>query len=182
MVNIVAFTGPKGAGKDTASESLIDNGYVLLKFADPLKDMLRTFLQHWGETGENIERMIEGDLKEVPHEAFGGRTTRHAMQTLGTEWGRMLISPYIWTNVFKRRANREERVVVTDMRFLNETAAVKEVDDCAVLVRIVRSERDGPTDDMHPSEVEQWSLPVHHVVHNLGTIEELKQQIQDLPV
>ena len=50
--------------------------------------MLRKLLACPGADAGMIRRMIDGDLKEAPTPLFEGRTPRHAMQTLGTEWGR----------------------------------------------------------------------------------------------
>lgn len=178
---LIGVTGGKGSGKDTAIKQLLDDGFTLIKFADGLKGMLRAYLKQYGESDDTIERMLEGDLKEVACDAFCGRTPRHAMQTLGTEWGRMLIGPKIWTNLFKKRASREEKVVCTDLRFLNESATLVEMKEAGAqtdVVRVVRRKEGAPgIPDMHPSEVEMWSLPVHHTVENTGTKEELRAKL-----
>jgi hypothetical protein len=180
LKRLIGITGPKGSGKDTAVQSLVESGYVVIKFADGLKNMLRTYLREYGLDDVTIERMIEGDLKEVPHDAFCGRTPRHAMQTLGTEWGRMMIGPKLWTNLFKKKASRHEKVACTDLRFMNEDEAMQEIKKDGVEVetaRIVRPNKDGTVADLHQSEVEQYSIGVNHVVRNDGTIEELRGKL-----
>ena len=177
---LIAVTGPKGSGKDTGIAPLLDEGYVLIKFADTLKNMLRVFLREYGVDDIMIERMIEGDLKEVPHPAFCGRTPRHSMQTLGTEWGRMMLGPKVWTNIYGKKVARTDRVITTDMRFLNESGIVEEIKKTGVdvqTVRVVRTGMDRPM-DVHQSEVELWSLPVVHVVHNEGTVAELQDKMR----
>jgi hypothetical protein len=43
-----------------------------------------------GVPSDTIERMVDGDLKEVATPHLGGATPRRAMQTLGRGWGRAL--------------------------------------------------------------------------------------------
>jgi hypothetical protein len=127
---LIGLTGRKGAGKDTAASVLVAQGYENVKFAGALKDMIRTLLSYQGVDADTIERMIEGDLKEVPTRFLGGHTPRYAMQTLGTEWGRDKMGANFWVGTTKQkvRAVRSAggKVVITDVRFLNEGVAVQE--------------------------------------------------------
>lgn len=128
MTRLIALTGLAGAGKSTVAKHLVAaHGYRVEKFAGPLKDMLRGL----GLT----ERHIEGDLKEVPCGLLGGKTPRYAMQTLGTEWGRGLISPSLWADAWSSRA-AAGRVVCDDCRFPNEADAVRRLG--GVIIRVVR--------------------------------------------
>lgn len=120
---LIGLIGRKGAGKDTAAALLLSKGYQNVKFAGGLKDMIRAVLATQGVSAATIERMIEGDLKEVETGYLGGRTPRHAMQTLGTEWGRELIADDLWVGVaIKKSAGHP--TVITDVRFPNEMDAV----------------------------------------------------------
>lgn len=119
---VIALTGLAGSGKSTASKYLVEkHGYQLVKFAGPLKDMLRSI--------GLSEEQIEGSLKEEPCEWLQGKTPRQAMQTLGCEWGRDCIGPGLWTELWVRRVNliisEGGRVVVDDCRFPNEAAEVR---------------------------------------------------------
>ena len=121
---VIALTGLAGSGKSTASKYLVEkHGYQLVKFAGPLKDMLRAI-------GLN-EVQIEGELKEEPCEWLQGATPRHAMQTLGTQWGRACIGPSFWIDLWVRRVNQiiaeGKRVVVDDCRFPNEADEVRKL-------------------------------------------------------
>lgn len=147
-MTIIALAGRKGAGKDTAGAAYVRSGYVLLKFADPLKEMLRTLFRLQGADEALIERMIEGDLKEEPTIYLNGKTPRWAMQSIGTEWGRNCISETLWVDIFLRRAALHPNVVVTDCRFPNEVDAVQGAGG-----RVIRIERTGLSkDNSHPSE------------------------------
>lgn len=82
MSTLIALIGPIGVGKTTLANLLVEEaGYHRTRFADPLKNMLAQFLLSDGVPYEEVWRMLDGDLKEVPTEHFVGRTPRHAMQT-----------------------------------------------------------------------------------------------------
>lgn len=120
---LVGLLGRKGSGKDTAAAVLLSQGYQNVKFAGALKDMIRSLLASQGLDSGTVERMVEGDLKEVATEYLAKHTPRFAMQTLGTEWGRDLIGTEFWVGSAMRRAGTIP-TVVTDVRFPNEVAAI----------------------------------------------------------
>lgn len=126
---LIGISGSAGVGKSTAAQYLSQqHGFVHLKFAGALKAMLRTLLALTGEA--EIDRLIEGDLKEMPPPALGFRTPRHAMQTLGTEWGRDCMGENFWVDICKQQIQREimleqNSVVVDDVRFENEAAMIR---------------------------------------------------------
>jgi len=122
-IKLVGLLGRKGAGKDTAALALLERGYQNVKFAGALKDMLRCLLTYQGLDVQTAERMVEGDLKEIPTPYLCGQTPRFAMQTLGTEWGRILIADGLWIAAAIERAS-EHPTVFTDVRFPNEMQAV----------------------------------------------------------
>ena len=123
MTALLGITGKAGSGKSTAAQVLIDAGWVRIKFADPLKDMLRAI----GLT----EDQIEGHLKEVPCDLLQGKTPRWAMQSLGTEWGRGCIGERFWLDIARRKIALAMAaglsVVVDDVRFENEAQVIREL-------------------------------------------------------
>lgn len=125
---IIGLGGPKGSGKSFAADWLVANrGYTRVKFATALKNMLRVL----GLTDEHIE----GSLKEVPCELLNGRTPRHAMQTLGYEWGRNCIDDALWVDTWRRRVEAiDGPVVVDDVRYSNEADAVRSLGGIVVLI------------------------------------------------
>lgn len=172
-MEIIALTGRKGSGKDTAVQPLVDGlGFTVVKFADPLKKMLAVLLSYQGADDQTIQRMLEGDLKETPTELLQGRTPRHAMQTLGTEWGRQLIGDNLWTDAAKRRCLEAKRAVVTDMRFPNEFNAMEELG--AKTFRIERPDLELNESSAHVSESYIDFLPVGNVIVNDRGVEELQ--------
>ena len=168
MSKLIAFTGLVGSGKTTAARHLVEaHGFTLVKFAGPLKSMMRCL-----GLGE---REIEGDLKEQPCDLLGGATPRHAMQTLGTEWGRNLIHSNLWVNAAMASADavfaQGGRVVIDDMRFANEAQAVIASEGCIIHVLRPGAGLAGG----HPSEGAQ--LPFHHCLHNISDIEAFKASL-----
>lgn len=168
---IIALTGAAGSGKSTVADHLEKRGYVRVKFAGPLKDMLRAI----GLT----ERQIEGDQKEVPCELLAGVTTRRAMQTLGTEWGRDIISPDLWVGLWRARveqilANGAFGIIADDCRFQNEHSAVRALG--GDVWRIIRPSFVG-TDLSHVSESGASSLPADVAIVNACGIPELLEMV-----
>ena len=127
----ICGNGP-GVGKSTLAEHLRDvHGYRIVKFAAPLKAMLRTLFDEAGFSDWRIEEMIEGAFKDTPmgYKMWGGKTPRYLMQTLGTEWGRMMVTGDLWVEMTKERIDyklsKGFNVVVDDMRFDNEESALR---------------------------------------------------------
>lgn len=172
---LVAISGYAQSGKTTIASYLDDRyGYVRYRFADTLKNMLRTM----GLT----DNQIDGDEKEVPLDLLCGHTPRYAMQTLGTEWGRCSIGQEIWINAWSNSVKKYlqndsdsmewDRIVVDDVRFINELEKVKEVGGLIIrverpnIVQIKNHKSETALDDV------KWN-EIGHVIINDGTKEEL---------
>jgi hypothetical protein len=167
--SLIALTGPKESGKSTIARYLHDTfGYARIRFADPLKDMLRAL----GLT----DYELEGEGKKLPCELLGGHTPRHAMQTLGTEWGRDLISREFWSETWARRADQapSEYVVAEDLRFPNEEFRVRLMG--GVIWRVERPGYGGT--DQHISETEMNHVKWDRLYTNDGTTEDLLWKVR----
>jgi hypothetical protein len=167
---IVAFTGLAGSGKSTAAAYLVErHGFQRVRFAGPLKAMMVAL----GCTHEQID----GSEKETPCDLLGGKTPRHAMQTLGTEWGRNLITPDLWIRAWQNAVAKVPAgvpVVVDDCRFPNEAEAVRFAGGV-----IVRIERPGAgTASVHASE--QHVLPAVETLRNIADERYLFDQVDIL--
>jgi hypothetical protein len=158
---LIGFCGPAGAGKTFAANHLAARfGYSRVRFAGPLKAMMRALGLSEEET--------DGGAKERPSALLGGKTARHAMQTLGTEWGRQQIDPELWVRAWALAAARfldqGLPVVVDDVRFANEAAAIWRRK--GVLVRIDRPGAGSASGGAHPSE--NQALVYDALVQNSG--------------
>lgn len=176
---VIAFTGLIGAGKSEAARYLIErHGFKRGKFAAALKEMMRTYLRYRGVPPDMIERMIEGDLKEVPSPYLNGRTPRHAMQSLGTEWGRDCIHTDLWVDTEMDAQRAAPALVFDDARFLNEAAAVRAAG--GALVRIERTGAGSAVGAGHSSEGQNLGETL--TIHNDGTLAEFHAAIDQMLV
>lgn len=117
---------------------------------------------------------IEGALKETPVSVLNGKTARHIMQTLGTEWGRQRLGQSLWTDVALRRAETMPLCVITDVRFDNEAQAVASAG--GVVIKILR-EGMGPSGDAHASEAGVSAHLIHDTVYNNGSVVDLQSRL-----
>lgn len=151
MTHLVAFTGKAGSGKSTAATALVEAGFTRVRFAAPLKAMMHAYYTHCGLHGDEIDRRIEGDLKQSDDPLLGGATPRYAMQTLGTEWGREMIWDELWVNAWREKVKRlldmGVNVVCEDCRFENEAETIRSLGGA-----IVRIEGRGGIAGDHESE------------------------------
>ncbi len=171
-MQIIGITGRKYHGKDSVARELEAEGFTVVRFAGPLKAMLRAFYEEHNVPTVLIYRKLEGDLKEQPCEFLNGNTPRHAMQTLGTEWGRDSIHPKLWVDSLKRRVADLAKVAIPDVRFDNECAAVHELG--GKVARVDASKRVPPHGySDHSSETAIGQLPVDFELDNNGTPFEL---------
>lgn len=155
MPVVLGVTGFKGSGKSEIRKYLVRSyGFTVIPMAEPLKSMLKA-------VGLNDDQ-LHGHLKEVPAEQLSGVTPRLAMQTLGTEWGRMMIHTDLWVNIWRARAiNCKTPVVADDVRFGNELQAVKSLGG-----KVLRVTREGQGASDHPSELEMADLDVDYTIPN----------------
>jgi len=170
---LIAFSGLAGSGKTTAARHLVEaHGFVRLRWAEPLKAMIKTLIEVEGES----DRWIDGDYKEKIHPLLGC-TPRHAMQTLGTEWGRKCINPDLWVHLTVNRIvynlMLDRKVVMDDCRFDNEFTAIDRLKG-----QVIRLERPGlNTTSTHESEK---GCRFHQVFPNYGSPKDMQIALDDL--
>jgi len=58
-----------------------------------------------------------------------GVSARHCLQTLGTEWGRNLISDSIWIDITRHRIEESDAnvFIIDDVRFDNEAEMIRDM-------------------------------------------------------
>ena len=174
--SVIAIIGPAGSGKTMIAKHLaVKHHYVRVRFAEVLKGMLR-------ELGLSYEE-VDGSLKDSPCSLLLGKTPRHAMQTLGTEWGRQLIHPSLWVHIWKGRVTQQlalgHRVVCDDCRYENEGLMVRSF-QMAEVWRVKRnSEIDWPEDTKHSSEKGFNLIQVDRVFMNYARLEDLYNNVDE---
>ncbi|WP_116134350.1 deoxynucleotide monophosphate kinase [Tropicimonas sp. IMCC34043] len=174
---LIALAGRAGSGKSAAAKAL-PYDWDRRKFADPLKNMLRALYRTAGLAEAEIERRIEGDLKEVPDPILCGATPRWAMRSLGTEWGRCLIDPGLWVSIAERGVASAiaagRAVVIDDCRFPNEAEAVRRLGG-----RVVMIERPG-ADVAAAHSSEAFDFTADATIWNVGPLEALRDAARAL--
>jgi hypothetical protein len=159
---LVGVSGKQRVGKDTAGHYLeVKYGFRRIAFADVLKRYARKF----GWNGQKDE------------------AGRKFLQDLG-----MVIrtySPGFWIAQALKQIEREKKAgyedfVITDLRFRNEVAAIKE--EAGIVVRLWS--KDEITTDLHPSETELDDMIVvdYKIESSRGDFNKLYRQLDDMLV
>lgn len=142
---VIGLAGRAGSGKSYLASILAGGGYFRHSFAAPLKAALIAM---------GMSKKLLND-KTTPSPFFNGKTSRYAMQTLGTEWGRNLIGPDFWVNAWGETLPKATRVVCDDVRFPNEVEAIRQLGGLILWI-------DRPDNSPLPAVHESETLTPHH--------------------
>lgn len=173
-MRVIGLHGLPQSGKDTIADYLVaEHNFARIAFAGPIKDGL---IAMFGLTREDFSH----EKKEVVHPRIGV-SPRRLMQTVGTEWGRAFVGEDIWIRVAAARVKHMMRyaagIVVTDVRYENEAAWVREELKGEVW-HVVRSERAGVRAD-HSSNAAVALYPARDsVILNYSHIPGLHAEIE----
>jgi len=179
-VAVVLVCGHAGAGKDTLADVFVRLAdFELRKFADPLYDMIAA---GWG---------VPRDLLDIWKRQNAllpatGVTVRHALQTLGTEWGRQMIHENVWSNICAVRIDAaqnaygdlfQQRFVISDLRFMNELRIMRSrYQKRCIVIGVDRPNAEG-RGMLHASEQDIPMLlqEADMVIRNEGSLQDLKE-------
>lgn len=168
---LIGLTGRAGAGKGSVAGVLVARHYFTeMAFADPLYRMVSVL------TGLTVDQLHDRAIKErvIP---WIGKSPRQLLQSLGTEWGRQLVADDIWITVTLGAAEHMRRAVVTDVRFDNEAAAIR--DAGGVVWRVVREGHSCLVAETarHASEAGVDESLVDDEIANDGTFDDLAESV-----
>jgi dephospho-CoA kinase len=182
---LIALTGYKGSGKDVCADYLVANyGFVKMSFAEPLKEVLKVLFMFDDEQlyGSQIQ-------KEEPDLRWFGCSARTSMQFIGTEVLRdslEKIMPGIGSDYFVKRLgiwfeaeiakNPNIKVVVSDLRFLNEDKYIKKM--AGMVIRINR--KSVILTDLHQSETEFEKIIPDYIFSNDESVENLYNKLDTI--
>ena len=154
---IIGLTGPKSSGKTSVAKVLEGvYGFSRRSFSSPIKGMLETM-------GVPIKYLYDPDYKETTVPGFG-KSAREMMQSLGSEWGRALVSRDVWCKALERRIEgAREDIVVDDLRFPNECAMIH-----ALKGVVVKVHRPNLVQDDHSSEMGVPPSDIDAEIRNLS--------------
>ena len=173
---MVGVTGRKRHGKDSVAKVLVDTGlYKQVSFAEPLYQAVAKILN---VPVEWVYAHKDEQIKWLK----GSPTVRSLLQTMGTEWGRDMIDPDLWiklcTNKIDRYHYEHYSVVVSDVRFINEAVALinKYGRRCRIW-GVIKPDVKSTDTSGHSSEQEIDKIITDSIIHNNGTLEDLKNKV-----
>ena len=171
---IIGITGLARSGKNTTADviqALLPRVAVTkLSFAAPIYDMIRAS----GMFNNAADPFGKG--KSIVFKKLGV-SPRQALQTLGTEWGREMISENLWRDLtLEKCVDPKMLYIITDVRFRNEAEEIQERG--GVIWRIKTPEEhlgwwknlwrlvQGPVWRRHKSEIEVMLIDPDWVITN----------------
>lgn len=167
----IGIHGRKRVGKDTVARLLVlQHHFSQVAFADPIREMLDRL---------NIPEYYKTE-KNVPIPGLG-KTYTELCQTLGTDWGRYMVTDSLWIDIAKARAKAAfigscEGVVFSDVRYENEAEAVRSMGGKIIFVEGPR----GIVVNDHTSETALDEKYRDYTLINDGGIAELDSALHDL--
>ena len=154
---LIGLVGEPGVGKDEAALGLASLGYVRVSLADPLREALLAlnptiragFFTGYAPLADYVRIEGWGKAKKLPE-------VRRLLQRMGTEAGRGIHGEDCWVEIARKRIlSQTSSVVVTDVRFPNEAAMIRDLGG-----RLVRIRRPGVAcvnnhaSELHYDEIE----------------------------
>lgn len=163
------------SGKSEVALELERANFRRKGFSDALKNMVVALLTTIGYTPREARKLVyTGPGKTTPIPELGGTTSRYLQQTLGTDWGRMLIHSDMWVNTVIND-QRPRLLVIDDLRFPNEYDAIRKAG--GQCWRIYRPGAEAPNG--HPSEGLLEGMFFDEEIVNDGTLEQLQQWVRE---
>lgn len=198
---IISLSGKIGSGKDTVAklyqEMYPESNWINKKWAGKLKDVAEIISGIPKEKFEDQEfKKTNMGIEWASWQYYSDRpeymTVRDFLQVLGTEalrdglhkntWVNALLADYkafnVITNEDGSTTYQMPQWIITDTRFPNELAAVR--DKGGIAIKVVRDSTTSIGEN-HSSEtaldnVTDWD----YVIHNNGSIEDLKKQLLEI--
>jgi len=180
---LIAVTGYKNSGKNAVCDVLRDSfGFKITGFADALKAQFLAIdpwinvgliYGHWARLSDCVAEFGWDDAKERFPEV------RRLLQKGGSEGGRDIFGQDIWVDTWMRNVDvlldEEGGVCVSDMRFVNEASAVRDLHG-----EVWRVHRPGTGPGEHRSESELDQIKADETIVNDGTLADLAVVVKQI--
>lgn len=164
---IIGLHGLPRSGKDSVADILKTQGYTRRAFADPLKEAASVLLNRPLSQCQGIGFDREAIMAEW------GFSMRWFLQVLGTECMRLQVRQDFWINrLAVTMLTVPMNTVITDVRFENEAAMIRELG--GVLVEVTRPGTEGSA---HASD---QPVKCDFTLHNGGTLADLQVSVLTL--
>lgn len=181
LPRIIAICGVKRSGKDTVSDYLVQKyGYQKMKFAEPLKNMVKTLFSMTDDQVESDEKdAIDDRWKVTPRsilQFFGTEVMQYKIQDLLPGVGRTF-----WAESLFKSYNGETHIVISDLRFQHEVDVIKTYCSDYIVIRVLR--RCDPSCDpscTHISETEQNIIVPTHTIENYSNLQALHSTVDTI--
>lgn len=178
MQEIIGLSGWARSGKDTVADYLVEHhGFVKLSLATPMREALYRLnpqIVDWGNMHWSVRQAV--DLMGWERMKVCFPTLRGLMQRMGTEVGREMFGEDFWVDLVIKEANKYDKVVIADCRYLNEAEAVRSAG--GQVWRISRDSVEAAND--HDSEHGLDDYDFDLKLENNTTIEELHKFVEEL--
>ncbi len=174
---LIGLTGYAGAGKDLVAALLSMRGYTRMAFADAVREEAVTLIgqEAPAELDEDLRKMLSsGALSRLD---FYSKPTlpsvRRILQQYGSEY-RRAQDPRYWVNIVEEKVKTTTSpIVISDVRFPNESAWVRMAG--GVTWRVLRP---GLKSDGHVSESVLESIREDKVIGNDGDLQHLAANVR----
>jgi hypothetical protein len=193
---LIGINGEIGCGKSTATEYLTAK-YKMTEYmlAKPLKDIAIIL-------GFEHHQVYGTQEQKLEINKFWGISGRHFLQVFGSEVCRDFMPTVLaqmfrpnrglWIRLFEKYLgeNIEKNIIVSDVRFGDESKIVKE--HGGYVIRITRGNREGSREGnrvnsaanslvhTHQSETQADTIEPYIVIENNGTLEEFYQKLDEV--
>lgn len=170
---IIGLTGYAQSGKDTVAKILVENyGFKRAAFADPIRNFIY-------EINPMVACSPSGYLQDLVNlvgwdKAKQEPQVRRLLQDTGLS-ARKLFGEDFWVNQAFRGMENDSRIVVTDVRFINEADWIKSY-EYSYIWRVKRIGVEAVNN--HISEQEMEGYPVDQIFVNNGTLDDLTVLVQ----
>lgn len=187
---LIGIKGKMGAGK-TASATILKKHYPFLEYAmaDPIKEIAKIL-------GFTETELYGTQAQKLEHNAYWDVSAREFLQKFGTDVCRDHLPTKIpqmnklWVKCFEIfcNKNRSKNIIVSDIRFIDEAAAIK---NCGgIIIEICRTPKEkdewenidleaGKLHDptTHASETEMDQIKADYIIKNDQSMEFLKEEL-----
>lgn len=174
---IIGLTGERRVGKSEVVKILLEQGFVRCHPFDGGKAACVGYFMHLGASADDAERMVNGDLKDVPSPILPGNAMPRDLmepfgafmgQTMGVEWtlGAELAATF--------RAHPGRDVVAESLVY--EADLFRSLG--GLLIRIERPGVKRPAGMM--TDAFQRTIQADVTIYNDGTLDDLRRKILDL--
>ena len=170
---IIGLSGYARSGKNTVAD-ILGEQYRQVSFAEPMREILLIQNPIIGlDTGMEVT-VVEavGRLGWDGAKSTYPEVRRH-LQVLGTEVGREMFGQDFWVHMAIKGIKPTDNVVFTDVRFMNEVIAIKNMG--GEVWRINREGVEAVNAHVSETSLDKWLF--NRVINNNGTLNDLRVQI-----